>query len=71
MLRASWKSAKCINSLSITSVTRGPNYYYLAQDIPLKLICVVFVSVYHISLMMIVYGKVPVQLFLKKHKNAE
>ena len=48
MLRASWKSAKCIKSLSITSVTRRPNYYYLAQDIPLKLICVVFGSVYRI-----------------------
>lgn len=70
-LRAPWKSAKCVASLSITSVVPEPNYYYLAQDIALKRVCVVFLSVYRIKLMMIVYGKVPVQLFLKKHRNAE
>lgn len=46
-------------------------YYYLARDILLKLICVVSLSVYLMWLMMIVYGEVPVQLFLKEHKNAE
>lgn len=44
--RAFWKSAGCINSLSITSVTQGPDDDYLAQDAPLKLICVVVASVY-------------------------
>lgn len=72
ILTACWKSVKCINSPSITFLACWPNYYYyLAQDISLKLICVVFLSVYLMWLMMIVYGEVPVQLFLKEHKNAE
>lgn len=71
ILRASRKSAKGITSLSITSVVPEPNYSDLAQAIPLKGVCVVFSSVYCIGLMMIVYGKMPVQLFLKKHRNAE